>query len=97
MARKVAIGIQDFEKLISNNYFYVDKTAFIREWWECGDEVTLIMRPRRFGKTLNMNMVERFFSNEYAGKGEIFEGLDIWREQKYRDLQGTASLALCNM
>jgi hypothetical protein len=89
MARTVAIGIQNFEKLISNNYFYVDKTAFIKEWWECGDEVTLIMRPRRFGKTLNMNMLERFFSNEYAGKGEIFEGLDIWKEQKYRDLQGT--------
>jgi hypothetical protein len=89
MARTVAIGIQDFEKLISNDYFYVDKTSFIREWWESGDEVTLIMRPRRFGKTLNMNMLERFFSNEYAGKGEIFEGLDIWKEQKYRDLQGT--------
>jgi hypothetical protein len=89
MARTVAIGIQDFEKLISNDYFYVDKTAFIREWWECGDEVTLIMRPRRFGKTLNMSMLERFFSNEYAGKGEIFEGLDIWKEQKYRELQGT--------
>jgi hypothetical protein len=89
MARTVAIGIQDFEKLISNDYFYVDKTSFIREWWESGDDVTLIMRPRRFGKTLNMNMLERFFSNEYARKGEIFEGLDIWKEQKYRDLQGT--------
>jgi hypothetical protein len=89
MARTVGIGIQDFEKIIQQNCFYVDKTAFIREWWESNDDVTLITRPRRFGKTLNMNMLERFFSNEYAGKGGIFEGLDIWKEQKYRDLQGT--------
>lgn len=61
MARTVAIGIQDFEAIISNNYFYIDKTDFIREWWENGDSVTLIARPRRFGKTLNINMLERFF------------------------------------
>jgi hypothetical protein len=89
MARTVAIGIQDFEKMITNNCFYVDKTSFIKEWWESGDEVTLITRPRRFGKTLNMSMLERFFSVKYAGKGEVFEGLDIWKEEKYRDLQGT--------
>jgi hypothetical protein len=89
MARTVAIGIQDFEKMITNNCFYVDKTSFIKEWWESGDEVTLITRPRRFGKTLNMSMLERFFSVKYAGKGEVFEGLDIWKEKKYRDLQGT--------
>jgi hypothetical protein len=89
MARTVAIGIQDFEKMITNNCFYVDKTSFIKEWWESGDEVTLITRPRRFGKTLNMSMLERFFSVKYAGKGEVFERLDIWKEEKYRDLQGT--------
>ena len=61
MARTVGIGIQDFEKIIKNNRFYVDKTDFIREWWESGDDVTLITRPRRFGKTLNMSMVEQFF------------------------------------
>ena len=61
MARNVAIGIQDFGKIIKNNCFYVDKTDFIREWWESGDDVTLINRPRRFGKTLNMSMVEHFF------------------------------------
>ena len=60
MARKVAIGIQSFEKVIEGNYFYVDKTDFIREWWESGDDVTLITRPRRFGKTLNMSMLEYF-------------------------------------
>ncbi|MEY8337014.1 AAA family ATPase [Lachnospiraceae bacterium 62-35] len=89
MARTVGIGIQSFEKLIKNQYFYVDKTEFIREWWERGDEVTLITRPRRFGKTLNMNMLERFLSIEYAGQGDIFEGLSIWKEEKYRKLQGS--------
>lgn len=89
MARTVGIGIQSFEKLIGNQYLYIDKTDFIREWWENGDDVTLITRPRRFGKTLNMNMLERFFSSEYAGQGEVFEGLAIWRDEKYRNLQGT--------
>lgn len=89
MARVVSIGAQNFEPLIKNNYFYVDKTAFIKEWWESGDIVTLISRPRRFGKTLNMNMLERFFSVKYAGQGEIFRNLSIWKEEEYRELQGT--------
>lgn len=89
MARTVGIGIQSFEKLIMENSFYIDKTDFIRQWWENRDDVTLITRPRRFGKTLNMNMLERFLSIEYAGQGEIFEGLSIWKDEKYRNLQGT--------
>ncbi len=89
MARTVAIGVQDFETIVTNNYFYIDKTDFIREWWENGDSVTLITRPRRFGKTLNMNMVEKFFSLEYAGRSDLFENLNIWKEEKYRKLQGT--------
>ena len=89
MANNVAIGIQDFEKLINTKCFYVDKTDFIREWWESNDEVTLINRPRRFGKTLNMSMIHCFFSNEYEGKGALFEGLSIWNKEKYRELQGT--------
>lgn len=89
MARTVGIGIQNFEKLITDNGFYIDKTDFIRQWWENRDDVTLITRPRRFGKTLNMNMLERFLSVEYAGKGKVFEGLSIWKEEKYRNLQGT--------
>ncbi len=94
MARTVGIGIQSFEKLITENSFYIDKTAFIRQWWENRDDVTLIARPRRFGKTLNMNMLERFLSIEYAGQGETFEGLSIWEykspdgDYKYRKLQG---------
>ena len=88
MAVNVAIGVQDFSTLIENNYFYVDKTAFIKEWWEAGDDVTLITRPRRFGKTLNMDMLKCFFSNQYAGRADLFEGLSIWKEEKYRELQG---------
>ena len=89
MARTVGIGIQSFEKLVAEDSFYIDKTDFIRQWWENRDDVTLIARPRRFGKTLNMNMLDRFLSVEYAGQGEIFEGLSIWKDEKYRKLQGT--------
>ncbi|MBQ3666027.1 MAG: AAA family ATPase [Lachnospiraceae bacterium] len=89
MARTVAIGIQDFESIIRNDYFYIDKTNFIKEWWESGDSVTLIARPRRFGKTLNMSMLETFFSNQYENRGELFEGLNIWKYEKYQKLQGT--------
>ena len=89
MARTVGIGIQDFAKVITNNCFYVDKTDFIREWWERKDDVTLITRPRRFGKTLNMSMLEQFFSVDYAGRGDLFQGLSVWKDEKYRQLQGT--------
>ena len=89
MKKKVAIGLQNFEELIQKNYYYIDKTDFIREWWDCGDSVTLITRPRRFGKTLNMSMVETFFSVKYADRGDLFEGLSIWEEEKYRRIQGT--------
>ena len=89
MAKTVAIGIQSFDKIREGNYFYVDKTAFIREWWESGDDVTLINRPRRFGKTMNMSMLEAFFSVDYADRGDLFEGLSIWDDEKYRALQGT--------
>ena len=100
MARTVGIGIQDFGKIIENDCFYIDKTYFIKEWWESRDEVTLITRPRRFGKTLTMSMVERFFSLKYAGRGDLFEGLAIWREEEYRALQGTypvISLSFANV
>ena len=89
VARTVSIGHQDFSEIITNGYFYVDKTKFMKEWWENGDAVTLITRPRRFGKTLAMSMIEQFFSVEYAGRGELFEGLYIWQEEKFRSLQGT--------
>ena len=100
MGRTVAIGIQDFGDVIRGNYFYVDKTSFLKEWWESGDSVTLITRPRRFGKTLTMSMVEHFFSVKYAEEGNLFEGLSIWQEEKYRQMQGTypvISLSFANI
>ena len=77
MARTVSIGAQDFAELITKNNFYVDKTNFIKEWWENKDAVTLITRPRRFGKTLNMSMIQQFFSVDYAGRSDLFENLSI--------------------
>ena len=87
--RTVAVGVQDFAKLREEHCFYVDKTAFIKEWWESMDSATAIMRPRRFGKTLTMDMVAKFFSIEYQGRSDLFEGLAIWEDEKYRKLQGT--------
>ena len=89
MARTVGIGIQDFEQIRERNVFYVDKTDFIREWWESSDAVTLITRPRRFGKTLNLSMLECFFSIKYKDRGDLFKGLSIWQDETYRKLQGT--------
>lgn len=100
MGRTVAIGIQKFSDIIENNYFYIDKTSFIKEWWDNGDAVTLIARPRRFGKTLTMSMLEQFFSVKYAGRSDLFEHLNIWKEEAYRKLQGTypvISLSFANV
>ena len=89
MAKVVGIGKQRFDKIVENNCFYIDKTMFIKDWWENQDDVTLITRPRRFGKTLNMDMVKCFFSVDYKNRGDLFEKFDIWKEEKYRKLQGT--------
>lgn len=95
MAGIAALGYQNYEEIITEGILYIDKTNFISEWWEHKDKVTLITRPRRFGKTLNMSTVECFFSNRYAGRGELFEGKSVWEakaadgEYKYRKLQGT--------
>ena len=100
MPQNITIGKQDFEKIRTENCFYIDKTHFIKEWWERNDDVTLITRPRRFGKTLNMSMVEQFFSIQYKNREDLFEGLSIWEEEKYRMLQGTypvISLSFANV
>ena len=83
MKKAISIGIQGFSDLREQDCFFVDKTNFIKEWWESEDEVTLITRPRRFGKTLNMSMLNCFFSNKYADRGELFEKLEIWKDGKY--------------
>ena len=100
MAKTIGIGVQDFQKIRNNDYFYIDKTLFIKEWWENGDDVTLITRPRRFGKTLAMSMTEQFFSAEYAKRDDLFQGLEIWEEESFRAIQGTypvISLSFANI
>ena len=89
MARTVGIGHQSFEDVITRNNFYIDKTMFIKEWWENNDTVTLITRPRRFGKTLTLDMVKCFFSVRYSGRSDLFQNLSIWQEEKFREMQGT--------
>nr|WP_296440593.1 AAA family ATPase [uncultured Acetatifactor sp.] len=101
MGKTISIGAQSFEFIRKNECFFVDKTGFIKEWWENADAVTLITRPRRFGKTLNLDMMNCFFSRTYEGRGELFEGLSIWEDKfpdgenplsgdyKYRKLQGS--------
>lgn len=89
MTKVIGIGKQSFEDIIQSNCFYIDKTSLIKEWWESEDDITLITRPRRFGKTLNMDMLKCFFSNQYRNQGQLFEGLNIWKEEKYQQLQGT--------
>ncbi len=88
MKREIATGIQDFEKLRINHAFYIDKTDFIREWWNGRDDVTLITRPRRFGKTLNMSTLNCFFSNKFENRPELFEGLKVWKDPDIREQQG---------
>lgn len=89
MPRTVAIGVQSFVDLRERGYFLVDKTSFIADWWHSADQVTFIHRPRRFGKTLNMDMVECFFSNRYASRTDLFNGLDVWNDAGLRCEQGT--------
>lgn len=100
MSRTVAIGIQDYSTLIEKKYFYIDKTAFIKEWWNKGDAVTLITRPRRFGKTLTMSMIEQFFSVSYADRKDLFENQKIWQDESFHKIQGTypvISLSFANV
>ena len=89
MSQTVSIGNASFESIRREKCFYIDKTSFIRTWWEKKDVATLIMRPRRFGKTLNMSMLNCFFSNRYQNQADLFEGLEIWKNEAYRRLQGT--------
>ena len=89
MNKSVAVGIQSFSKIRENECFFIDKTLFIKDWWESNDDVTLITRPRRFGKTLNMDMLDCFFSIKHKNRSDLFEGLNIWNYEEYRKLQGT--------
>ena len=90
MARTIKLGAQGFEGIRANGCFYVDKTGFVRDWWLAQDDVTLVCRPRRFGKTLNLDTVRCFLSRDFAGRGEeLFGGLGVWEDPAMRELQGT--------
>ena len=89
MQKVISIGKQNFVSLRENDCFYIDKTDLICKWWESKDEITLITRPRRFGKTLNMSMLNCFFSNQFTGREDLFKGLAVWKKEKYRKMQGT--------
>lgn len=85
----ISIGSQKFDQLIEENSFYIDKSCFIKAWWESISVTTILHRPRQFGKTLNLNMLYCFFSNQYDGRSDLFRNLSIWQEPKYRKLQGS--------
>ena len=81
--KKLPVGIENFEELIENNYYYVDKTLLIKDIINTGGKVTLFTRPRRFGKSLNMSMLEKFFNVE--GDKSIFDGLEISKDKEFCD------------
>ena len=89
MQTKLPMGIENFREIRTGGFYYVDKTGLIKTLLENPGKVNLFTRPRRFGKTLNMSMVEQFFSLKYANRGDLFQGLSIWEKEKYRKLQGT--------
>ena len=86
---KVGCGYQDFRDFACGKQFYVDKTHFITEWVKREAKVTLITRPRRFGKTTLLSTVETYFDPRYAENPEYFERLKVWKDRKVRSLHGT--------
>ena len=99
MARTITKSNISFEEIVSKNYFYVDKTRFIKEWWDSGELATIITRPRRFGKSMTLDMVERFFSVQYENRPELFLGLDVSKGSEMMKEQGkhpVISLSMMN-
>ncbi len=96
MKKQLHTGVSDYKKLIEGGYYYVDKTLLIKELLTVGGEVTLICRPRRFGKTLNLSMLHHFFEKPLqhdgqqtdTGTSHLFTDTAIWQEPQYRVLQG---------
>ncbi len=82
------IGLSDFKKLRDDEYLYVDKSLFIQEVLEKGTMAALFMRPRRFGKTLNLSMLYYFFAKSDEDMSYLFKDLLIWKQESYRKLQG---------
>lgn len=88
MARRLPIGISDFKRIIDDDYAYLDKTLLIEEFFNIGDQVALIPRMRRCGKTLNLSMLRYFFEKSKEDTSYLFQNLNIWKNENYRNLQG---------
>ena len=88
MKKRMPIGISDYKKLIESNCYYVDKTLLVKEVCEEGEDVILIPRPRRFGKTINLSMLRYFFEKTGESTAHLFEDKAIWQDEKYRAMQG---------
>lgn len=83
--KPIPIGIEDFKEIIDKDYYFVDKTLIIKDILDSGSKVTLFTRPRRFGKTLNMSMLKRYFEKTKDDNSYLFEGLKIaGAGEKYR-------------
>ncbi|MEM7402764.1 MAG: AAA family ATPase, partial [Myxococcota bacterium] len=86
---KVPVGISNFAELVQEDYCFVDKTLFIKEFLDVGGKVTLITRPRRFGKTINLDMLCRFLCQPASDKEDLFAGLAIHKApQQYQQERG---------
>ena len=86
--KPLPIGIEDFKRLVDNGYYFVDKTLMIKELLENKESVNLFTRPRRFGKTLNMSMLQRFFEATEKSNAYLFDGLKIAAYPEYMAYQG---------
>ena len=89
LSAKVVIGYQDFEDFTCGQQFYVDKTHFITEWLREGTKITLITRPRRFGKPTLLSTVRMFFDPRYADHPEYFDKLRVWQDERSRSMFGS--------
>ena len=95
-----ALGNTDLADILKKNRFYIDKTQFLADWWRIGSLVTLITRPRRFGKTLMINTVERFFSLRFSDQEQVFKNFKVWKDSSMSMLAGklpVISLSFANV
>ena len=86
--KPLPIGVEDFKRLVDNGYYFIDKTLMIKELLENKETVNLFTRPRRFGKTLNMSMLQRFFEATEKSNAYLFDGLKIAAYPEYMAYQG---------
>ncbi len=87
--QRLPIGIDDYKDLINENCIYIDKTPLIKEFWDNTIKVTLVTRPRRFGKSITLSMLRYFFEKTEKSTAYLFEKSIIWQEKEFRDIQGT--------